>query len=127
MALSPGTLPGGTALDSPPPSPAAETGLNPGTSLGSLVPPIQSNQVPPEILTGILQSGESMSKSLDAFAQALPDLAPDFALAKDTLQRALSTVLMAGGGPTAPNAPGPNFPGGGFDRGGMPLASGGLG
>jgi len=107
-------------LDAPPPNPATQTGLNPGTPLGSLVPPVQSNQIPPAMLTGIMQEGQQMSQTLDAFAQAMPDLAQDCAVVKESLLQLLSKVLMAGSGPTSPTAPGPNFPGGGVDRGGAP-------
>lgn len=121
---APGTAPGESMLNSPPPSPAVEQGQNPGVPLGSLVPPIPSAQLPPEVLTGILQAGEQISQMLDSFAQATPDLATDWAMAKAALMSAMSKVLQAGAGPTAPTATGPNFPGGGFDRGGMPSASG---
>jgi len=131
--------PGETAnealLDSPPPSPATQDGVNPGqpigvgSPLGDLVnpgaQPLGADQMPPEVLTGVLQSGEQMVNMIDAITQVVPDLAPDFALAKDALMRALSKVLVAGGGPTSPNAVGPNFPGGGIEAGGFPLASGG--
>lgn len=124
-----GTLPGNAILDGPPPSPAVETGMSPGPSpngggFGDLVPTqVASNQLPPEMLTGMMQAGETISSTIDSFAQAAPDLAPDFLLVKDALQRALAKLLAAGSGPTAPTAPGPNFPGGGIDAGGMPLAS----
>ncbi len=124
---APGTTPGDSMLNQPPPSPAPATGQNPGTplgALGSLVPPIPSHQLPPEVLTGILQAGEQMSQMIDSFAQATPDLATDWAAVKNTLLSAMSKVLQAGAGPTAATAPGPNFPGGGIDRGGMPSASG---
>lgn len=130
----PGDTPNAAMLDAPPPSPALADGVNPGqpigtgTPLGDLVNPgggVMSDQMPPEVLTGVLQAGEQMVGMIDSFVQVMPDLAPDFALAKDALMRALSKVLAAGGGPTSPNAPGPNFPGGGMESGGFPLASGG--
>lgn len=129
MPPTPATL-GASPLDAPPPSPAAEQGMNPGMPLSSLLPnggaqPLGAGQLPPEMLTGILQAGEQISEMLDGFAQALPDLAPDWAQVKESLMAAMAKVLQAGAGPTSPNAPGPNFPGGGFDRGGFPLASGG--
>jgi hypothetical protein len=131
---APGTTAGFSQLDGPPPSPAVDGGMAPGPSmppggLGSMVGggmAVQSGSMPPEVLTGMLQAGETIVESLDSFAQIAPDLAPDFALAKDMLLRALAKVMQAGGGPTRPNAAGPGFPGGGFDQGGMPLASGGM-
>ncbi len=127
------TIPGNQVLDGPPPSPATEMGMSPGPSpstppqggtFGSLMGnPVSSQQLPPEMLTGMMQAGETISSTIDSFAQAAPDLAPDFLLVKDALQRALAKLLAAGAGPTAPTAPGPNFPGGGIDSGGMPLAS----
>lgn len=125
MLPAPGTVPGDSLLNSPPPSPAVATGMNPGTPLGALVPPIPAHQLPPEVLTGILQAGEQISQMIDSFAQATPDLAADWAAAKNALMAAMSKVLQAGAGPTTPTATGPNFPGGGIDRGGMPSASGG--
>lgn len=116
----PGTSPGFSGLDSPPPSPAVETGMSPGPSpsLGSTVAPIPSGGLPPEVLTGMVQAGEGMSKTLDSFAQMAPDLAPEFAAVKEALQRALAHLLQVGAGPTSPTNAGPNFPGGGFERGG---------
>lgn len=101
--------------------------MSPGSStpLGAMVPPVQSGAIPPEVLTGMLQAGETMVETIDSFAQIAPDLAPDFAVVKQALMAALAKVMQAGGGPTKPNAAGPGFPGGGFDSGGMPLASGG--
>ena len=129
MSMSPGTIPGQGTLDSPPPSPAVQTGLGPGIPLGSIAPKSQpqipSGQLPPDVLTGMLKAGQGISQTLDAFAQTAPDLASDFGQIKDLLLTVLSKVMMAGGGPTAPTATGANFPGGGVDQGGMPLASGG--
>lgn len=121
--MAPGTIPGDSMLSTPPPSPAVQTGQNPGIPLGAMVPPMPTTQLPPEVLQGILQAGEQISGMLDSFAQATPDLAPDWAAAKNALMSAMSKVLQAGAAPTAPTAPGPNFPGGGIDRGGMPSAS----
>lgn len=124
---APLTIPGQDTLDSPPPNPATQTGMSPGVPLGAMAgpSPVPIQRIPPQMLTGMLQAGEQMSTMLDAFAQAAPDLAAEFGQVKDTLLQALAKLTMAGGGPTAPTAPGPNFPGGGLDRGGMPLASGG--
>ncbi len=121
---TPGSLGGYSALDGPPPSPATETGMSPGTSpaLGSLVPPIPSHGLPPQMLQGMMSAGQSMIEMLDSFAQAAPDVSQQVAITKEALMTLLATLAQAGAPPTSPQAPGPGFPGGGFDRGGMPLA-----
>ena len=117
----PGTLPGSGPMDTPPPSPAI-----PGGGAGGQMPtlsglsqptPIGSANLPPEILTGIIQAAQKIDGMFDAFAQATPDLAADWDLCKVTLQRALGKVLSSGGGPTTPTAPGSQFPGGGLNAG----------
>lgn len=80
-------------------------------------PQIGSQGLPPEILTGILQASDKISGMFDAFAQVTPDLAADWDLCKQMLQRVLGKVLTAGGGPNSPNATGPQFPGGGINAG----------
>ena len=122
----PGSTPGSAVLDGPPPSPATSQGMSPGTPLGSLVPSVPSSALPPEVLTGMMQAAEKISTIYDGFAQATPDLAADWAMAKQALEMAMAKVLAAGAGATSPNNPGPQFPGGGFDKGGMPSASGGV-
>lgn len=138
-AYQPGTLPGDRVLDGPPPSASqatnGSTGVPPqpgvaggaGGGIGAMgVAPlnVSAGQMPPEVLTGILQAGESISKMLDSFAQVTPDLAPDWVAVKNALLAAMAKVLQAGAGPTSPVAPGPQFPGGGLDRGGGPPALG---
>lgn len=120
-----GQTPGASVLDGPPPESANTDGMNTGTpSLNSLVnggaPPVSSSQIPPQILTGMLQAADQITTMLDSFAQATPDLAPDWAICKAALASAMAKVQQAGGGPTSPNAPGPQFPGGGIDAGGFP-------
>lgn len=118
MPLPPGGAPGGTGvLDAPPPSPSVPGGGAGGQQMptfGGLAPPAQlgAAQMPPEILTGIMQAAEKISSMFDAFAQATPDLAADWDILKDLLQRTMGKVLVAGGGPTSPNATGGGFPGG---------------
>lgn len=115
----PGTLNQSTPLDGPPPTPAV-----PGGGLGGGMPSfaglagtagsrgVPTNQMPPEILTGIMQAGEKISSMFDAFAQATPELAADWDMLKDMLQRTLGKVLVSGSGPVSPNATGSAFPGG---------------
>ena len=74
--------------------------------------PVSSANIPPEILTGMIQAGEKVSSIFDSFAQVTPDLAADWDILKDLLQRTLGKVLAAGGGPSSPTAAGSPFPGG---------------
>jgi len=90
-------------------------------SMRGLVPggpgTIPAGQMPPEMLTGITQSAQTVSQVLDAWAQATPDKQPQLALIKDMIQQYLAGLMSAGAGPVAPTASGPAFPGGGIDRG----------
>lgn len=60
---------------------------------------------------GILKSGESMSGMFDDMASMVPDCAPEFAAAKDMLQRGLAKLVAAGGQPSTMSAVGREFPG----------------
>ena len=115
---SPGA--GGSQLDGPPPSPTPMDpagGGNTPLSMRGLAPQIPANQMPPEILTGLLQAGQTIGQMLDSFSQVLPDKSAQFALIKDLLQQVFADVVSAGAGATSPTAAGPAFPGGGIDRG----------
>ena len=124
----PGTLPGSGPMDTPPPSPDT-----PGGGVGAQMPtlsglaqpaPIGSSNIPPEILTGMLQAAQKIDEMFDSFAQVTPDLAADWDLCKEVLKRTLGKVMVAGGGATSPNAPGSQFPGGGLNAGaGSPVSS----
>ena len=107
-------------LDGPPPSPqavgAGPTGQPTDFSLNTLAPPVPSAQMPPEILTGIMQSAQTISDLLDSYAQATPDLAADWAMIKDALAATLAKLVQNGAGATSPTATGPAFPAA-FDRG----------
>lgn len=133
MPLSgpPGTLSGTETLDQPPPSPALAQGMNPGSpSMSDLMgqgPAVPADQMPPDVLTGMMTAATKIAQDLDSFAQMAPNLAPDWAAVRTALAAAMSKLLSAGSNPISPTAPGPGFPGGGLDRGGMALASGGLG
>ena len=125
MAIA-GTV-GSTALDGPPPSPQLQGGGptgQPAPTFGGLAPPapIPSGQLPPEVLTGMMQAASKVGDMLDAFAQMAPDLAQDFTSVKDLLQQTLAKLMIAGAGPTSPTASGSQAPMGGLDRG---LAGGG--
>lgn len=123
MAFPPAAPPlpqSASALDGPPPSPQSvgggPTGAATPMSLSQLAPPVPSDQLPPEILTGIMQSAQSIAQLLDSYAQATPDLAADWAALKDGLAAILAKLTMLGAGPTSPTAAGPQFPAA-FDRG----------
>ena len=129
----PGTLPGASVLDAPPPNPSTSTaGNNPGFSMaamaqGASTPAMLGAQaLPPEVLQGALKMGEGMVESYDQLAQLLPQFAPQWLQAKNALLDVLANVASLGAPPTSPTAAGSNFPGGGFDKGGMTQATGGL-
>src|SRR5262249_43358799 len=79
--------------------------------------PLTAGQLPPEILTGIMQAADKIKGMFDSFAQVTPDLAMDWDLCKTVLDKALGKLLVAGGGPTSAQAPGTPFPGGGTNAG----------
>lgn len=113
-------MPGSAALDGPPPAPGPMGGIDGSQpfNLGSVAPQVvPSNQIPPEILTGITASAQKIAEMLDSFAQVTPDKAAQLAMMKDLLQRYLADLMTAGAGPISPTAPGSAFPGGGMDRG----------
>jgi len=85
--------------------------------MAGLAPQIPSTQMPPEVLTGITQSAQTISSMLDSFAQITPDQSTKLSLIKDLLQQYLAAIVTAGSGPVSATAPGPAFPGGGTDRG----------
>jgi hypothetical protein len=114
-----GPTPGATALDQPPPSPTPMGGVDPSApfSMRGVASQLPSNQMPPEVLTGITQSAQSMSDLLDSWAQITPDKSAQLSLIKDMVQQYLADLMGSGAGPTSPTATGPAFPGGGMDRG----------
>src|SRR5262245_30602480 len=107
-------------LDGPPPSPqsvgAGPTGQPTPFSLDQLAPPVTSDRLPPEMLTGIMQSAQTIAELLDSYAQATPDLASDWGMVKDALATVLAKLVQSGAGATSPTATGPAFPAA-FDRG----------
>lgn len=116
---SPSTA-GASQLDGPPPSPTAMGG-SPQGPLGAKglagQPQIPTDQMPPEVLTGLMQAAQTIGALLDSFAQVTPDKAIQLSLIKDLLQQYLADVTSAGAQPTSPTAAGPAFPGGGIDKG----------
>jgi hypothetical protein len=116
---------GSSALDAPPPNPVNPSFSelqNPGnvTSSGLGAP---ARQLPPEVLMGVLKSGESISGMLDTMAEMVPDIAPEVAGAKDLLLRALGKLVQAGGAPSTLSRTTRDFPGSApfpAQNGGMP-------
>jgi hypothetical protein len=104
---------GSSSLDAPPPNPMNPSFSdlqNPG-NVGSSGLGAPARQLPPEVLMGILKSGESISGMFDDMAQMVPDIAPEIAAAKDLLQRGLSKLVLAGGAPSTMSSVGREFPG----------------
>jgi hypothetical protein len=118
-----GPTPGSAALDQPPPSPTPMGGPPPGAagpggfSMRGLAGQIPSGGMPPEVLTGITQSAQSVSDLLDSWSQITPDQASQLSMIKDLIQQYLAGLMTNGAGATAPTAAGPAPPMGGMDRG----------
>jgi hypothetical protein len=119
-----GPSPGAPALDYPPPSPTPMGDAGSGFSMRGIAGPgpgpagqIPTQGMPPEVLTGITQSAQSMSDLLDSWAQITPDQGPQLALIKDMVAQYLAALMGSGAGPVSPTAAGSAFPGGGMDRG----------
>ena len=109
---------GASTLDGPPPSPTGMSQPPAGQfSMRGLAPQIPSTALPPEMLTGIVASAATIGQMLDAYAQALPDKAAQFALIKDMLQQVFADLMSAGAGAISPTASGAAPPMGGMDRG----------
>lgn len=123
-------------LDTPPPSPVmAQAGPPPGmgAQMGGALDPnampsfAQMSQpmtagspgraLAPEMAMGIMQTAEMVYGILDSMASIVPDLANDFVLQKDLLQRTMGKLLLKSGQTGLPTSTGPNFPGGGFTTG----------
>lgn len=105
---------GSSTLDAPPPNPMNPTFSdlqNPGNVGSSGLGTSPARQLPPEVLMGVLKSGESISGMFDDIAQMVPDIAPEIAAAKDMLQRGLSKLVLAGGAPSSMSSVGREFPG----------------
>ena len=105
---------GSSMLDAPPPNPVNPTFSdlqNPGNVGSSGLGTAPARQLPPEVLMGVLKSGESISRMFDDIAQMVPDIAPEIAAAKDMLQRGLSKLVLAGGAPSSMSSVGRDFPG----------------
>lgn len=118
-------MPSSTAasqLDATPPSPQLMGGGPMGQatpmSLDQLAPnQMTAGQMPPEVLTGILQAAQRIDALLDSFAQVAPDLGMDFSMIKTALATTLAKLVERGAQPMSPTAVGMAPPMGGMDRG----------
>ena len=117
-------------LDGPPPSPAmAQASMGPMgqpapmPSFAEMSQPLTAGTpgraTSPEIAMGIMQTAATIYGLLDSMASIIPDLAGDFALQKDLLQRTMAKMVVNSGVPSMPSSQGLNFPGGGFSGGSM--------
>src|SRR5262245_8055262 len=107
-------------LDGPPPSPTPMSPPPDGGpfSMRGLAPQVvPTNQMPPEVLTGITSAAQTINQLLDSFAQATPDKAAMLAMMKDMLQQYLAELMAAGGGAISPTNAGQAPAMGGMDRG----------
>lgn len=127
MALPPPTS--ASVLDQMPPSPAAAGAAGAGAGAGipggldQMGSPLAlgTGQLPPEILTGIMQAGQTMAQTIEGLAQMTPELGADWQAVRQLLLQVLSKLLAQGAGPASPTATGTAFPGGGMERGGKPF------
>ena len=115
-------------LDGPPPSPAqpdptiAPGGMQmPPPSFAEMAQPLTAGTpgraIPQEVAMGILESAQSIFSMLDSMASIVPDLANEFAMQKDLLQRTMAKLVTNAGTVAPASALGQNFPGGGFQMG----------
>lgn len=127
MSFPPRPAAGSSPLDGPPPSPTAMSGggdtpfsmrgLSGGAPGMPGMSPVPTDQIPPEVLQGVMQAATTVGSTLDSFAQFFPAQAARFGLIKDLLQQAMAELVAGGAGAASPTASGPAFPGGGMDRG----------
>jgi hypothetical protein len=113
-------------LDGPPPNPAmAQAPMGPMgqpgpmPSFGEMAQPLTAGTpgraVAPEIAMGLMQTAATMYGLLDSMSSIAPDLANDFALQKDLLQRTMAKMVVNHGTQaSSQTSAGLNFPGGGF-------------
>lgn len=86
-------------LDGPPPHPQMQSPMG-GPGAGGVAP---GRTLPPEVLLGLISSGNTIAEMLDTVSQMAPDIAAEFAMAKDLVQRGLAKLMTAGGGIAPPS------------------------
>lgn len=113
-------------LDGPPPSPTPMGDAMPGgpMSVRGLVPggqPVPPGMMPPEILRGVMQTGETIDSAIKSIAQLAPNKGAQLSLIQSLLQQVFAEIVAdAQGNPgvtISPTATGPAPPMGGIDRG----------
>lgn len=114
-------------LDGPPPSPTPMGAAAPGgpMQMRGLVPGMGSSvptgMLPPEILRGVMQTGETIDAAIKSIMQLSPGKGPQLSLIQALLQQVFAEIVSeAQGNPGAtisPTATGPAPPMGGIDRG----------
>lgn len=109
----------GDPLAQPPPSPTPMGGQPGPFSLQGLggAPSVPTEQLPPEVLTGIESAAQRIIEMLDSFSQFTPDKGAQISIIKALLDQYLKDLQVAGAGAISPTASGPAFPGGGLSRG----------
>lgn len=118
-------------LDGPPPSPmtanmpGGQQTITPGQapqmpSFAQMAQPLTAGTpgraTSPEVLMGLMESGQTIAGMFDSMASVVPDLSNDFALLKDLLQRTMAKLLVNGGQTGSAGNAGLQFPGGGFGQ-----------
>ena len=77
--------------------------------------------LPPEMLRGIMQTGETIDSAIKAVAQLAPAKGAQLSLIQQLLQQVFAEIVAEAAGNAgatiSPTATGPAFPGGGIDRG----------
>ena len=125
MAFPPRS-PDTSQLDGPPPSPTAMGDVSAGGPQGvrGLVPGaagVPMGAMPPEMLRGVMQTGETIDSSTKAVAQLAPSKGAQLALIQSLLQQVFAEIVAEAqgnaGATIAPTATGPAPPMGGIDRG----------
>lgn len=106
----PGFAPTGM-LDGPPPNPMIAGPQQLPGAMGA-GPTGTSRQLPPEVLQGLLQAGNTVMDIVNSMASMVPDLAGELALVQSGMQQFLSKVNLAGGGPTTQAQAGTPMPNG---------------
>lgn len=97
----------GSVLDGPPPHPQLQSPLSAAMRPGTA----PARSLPPEVISGLLATGQSVKDMLDTMASVAPDIAPEFAGAAELLLRGLAKLMTAGGGLTSMVPPTSPIPG----------------
>jgi len=125
MAFPPRS-PDTSQLDGPPPSPTpmGDAGRGGPMSVRGLVPGgggVPMGQMPPEILRGLMQTGETIDSAIKAVAQLAPGKGAQLNLIQSLLQQVFAEIVAEASGNAgatiSPTAAGPAPPMGGVDRG----------